>query len=359
MSAASLLSSAHSFASVNEPDPAKRKEHAAKAKRWAERAAELVPGGAGDGALAVYYRMVERDAARALPFAQNEVRALPNDANGHNRVGACLAEFGRVQESLAAYDRALALDPLNVRVLHNRIIDFALLRRGPEFEDAAARSLELGGKNVDPNLIDDFRFRLTGELPRAIEELDATVPERQLLLWYGRRFAELLAASDQTVAQFAVLSPYSRWIFFRLRAGAYRQLGRAEPLATTAREMLACAETVAPDRGGDHVEYDQLRLWALAFGDQRDAALAAGRCYVEAASGPGQAAARWEREHELAQIYAWFGRKKECVEILTRLIRLPTLITVPYLKLAPDWDNVRDDPGFQALLADPRNSKPL
>ena len=359
VSAASLLSSAYSYASVNEPDATKRKEHAAKAKRWAERAAELVPGGAGDGALAVYYGMVERDAVRSLAFAENEVRALPNDANGHNRVGAILAEFGRFSEAIAAYERALTLDPLNVRVLYNRVFSFAALRRLPEFEAAVARSLEFGGKNVDRNEYAEFRYRLTGKLPETFEPLGGPRPGPPLMLWYARRFDEVIAVADAALARLEQLPPERRFNFFRLKGAACRGLGRSDLLATTAREMLAYAETQVPAGGGDRSDYDRLRMWALAFADQRDAALIAGRRYVEATSGPGRVSERWEREHELAQIYAWFGRKKECVEILTKLIRLPTLITVPYLKLAPDWDNVRDDPGFQALLADPRNSEPL
>jgi hypothetical protein len=69
---------------------------------------------------------------------------------------------------------------------------------------------------------------------------------------------------------------------------------------------------------------------------------------------------RWKREVILAEVYAHAGLKRECVELLAKLINRPgARITVPMLRLDPDWDNVRDDPAFQALLADPKNSAPL
>jgi hypothetical protein len=38
---------------------------------------------------------------------------------------------------------------------------------------------------------------------------------------------------------------------------------------------------------------------------------------------------------------------------------VPSGLTVPMLKVDPVWDNVRDNAGFKALLADPKNSAPL
>ena len=60
---------------------------------------------------------------------------------------------------------------------------------------------------------------------------------------------------------------------------------------------------------------------------------------------------RWASELGLATIHASFGDQPECVEILKRLLLVPSGETVTNLRLAPDWDNVRDDPAFQALLA--------
>ena len=68
---------------------------------------------------------------------------------------------------------------------------------------------------------------------------------------------------------------------------------------------------------------------------------------------------RWTREIALAKIHACVQRPRECVELLADLLREPCGLTVPMLRVDPDWDNVREDAGFKALLADPKNSAPL
>jgi hypothetical protein len=44
---------------------------------------------------------------------------------------------------------------------------------------------------------------------------------------------------------------------------------------------------------------------------------------------------------------------------LSKLLRVPSGLTVPMLRVDPAWDNVREDTRFKALLADPKNSAPL
>ena len=61
----------------------------------------------------------------------------------------------------------------------------------------------------------------------------------------------------------------------------------------------------------------------------------------------------------MAEIYAYLGRPRECAEVLAELLRVPCGLTVPILKIDPVWDPVRNDPGFKALLVDPKNLAPL
>jgi hypothetical protein len=90
-----------------------------------------------------------------------------------------------------------------------------------------------------------------------------------------------------------------------------------------------------------------------------DEAIAAAKRAVAAVSAESHVKLHWEREIALAKIYAAANRPRECVELLAKLLRMPSKITVPMLKVEPDWDNVREDPAFKALLADPKNSAPL
>ena len=49
----------------------------------------------------------------------------------------------------------------------------------------------------------------------------------------------------------------------------------------------------------------------------------------------------------------------ECLALLKKLLAAPTGLTVPLLRNSPEWDDLRGDAGFEALLADPKNHAPL
>ena len=55
----------------------------------------------------------------------------------------------------------------------------------------------------------------------------------------------------------------------------------------------------------------------------------------------------------LAEIQAQAGAPGKAVEILARLLSMPAgeLVSIARLKIDPVWDPIRNDPGFQQLLA--------
>lgn len=359
MSAASLAASAYCYLYVNAPDGPAGRELAAKARHWAERAAQLVPGGAGEGALSVYYSLVERDSERAFVHAQNEVRALPNDANGHNRVATGLRAQGRLQEAVASYERALELDPLSARVLLNRVSLFGQLRRRPEFEAAVTACLELGGEHLNRAVIADFRFRLTGELPDNLENLDGqTFSGRLRMLWYGRRFEEMLQAAREEIAGLGKLVPARQIDALRAEVLATKALGREDEFSRAARRF---GDEVRRriGRGDFSAGYGEaIEAEAAQYAGEEERAVLLLRRLIGAAK-PAQVNLRWGYEEALAGVYAWFGRGDECVALLERLVAVPSGITVPLLEREPKWDPVRNHPGFRALVATPKNAEPL
>jgi TolB-like protein len=363
MFAANALSIAYSYAFSSarglEGDQRRkfRDQYKAEAKRWAERSSQLVPGGAGDGALAVYYSMVERDAGQAIVYAQNEVKALPNDANGHNRVANSLIGFGRVQEAVESFNRALALDPLNGRMVHNIPGTYLRLRRPAEFEVAKNRSLAVHGRALSPNNYAWAEYQLTGKLPKQFAERDP-VGFRAYFLFASRKWADLLTLVDAQLAGPKV-STQVRVSSQLWRARALQGLRQTDAAHAAAREVLSGSEEVAPSPGEPRGEYEKLRVAALQMAGRREEAIAQARLLVAGARAPSQVAARWEYELNLAEVLAWFGEVSESVSLLGRLLQVPSGLTVPFLEVDPAWDNLRDDPGFKALLADPKNKAPL
>ena len=53
----------------------------------------------------------------------------------------------------------------------------------------------------------------------------------------------------------------------------------------------------------------------------------------------------------VAMIYAWTGEKDRAVDQLKRSVQLPAGGSYGELKLFPQWDPLRGDPGFESIVA--------
>ncbi len=68
-----------------------------------------------------------------------------------------------------------------------------------------------------------------------------------------------------------------------------------------------------------------------------------------------------QREETLARIEVHFGDKDNAIAALQHLLNIPygpPPVTPALLRIDPDWDNLRDDPRFQKLVASPAPKAP-
>jgi tetratricopeptide (TPR) repeat protein len=321
--------------------------HAAESKRWSETASRLVAGGAGDAALAQYYLMIMRDGERALPLAQNAIRALPNDPDGYAMAGYALGLFGRRSEAVGLLRRATELDAGVSLYWSGLLADLSLLRRVHEVEEVLR-----GRHNASVGGIMIARFRIAATLPVPGETPAVNLGAEWR--WRLREFADVIAAVDASGA----VSDEVKLVQLGRKCDALRRSGRTGEAETVAREMIVVAERLqgAPDFGPSPKAGYQAQAW-LRTG-RTDDALAAARRFIDAVP-ESNAGTRWTREITLAEMLAYLNRPRECVELVAKLLRVPSGLTVPMLKVDPTWDNVREDAAFKALLADPKNSAPL
>jgi TolB-like protein len=352
MPAASLISEAQRNLFWKTTDPAEKIRHASEAKRWAETASRLMPGGGGNAALSLYYSSVEIDYEHSRILAEEAIRALPNDAKMHDFASFPLLGLNRPDESLSELKKAISLDPLDVILWENVAGLLADLRRADEFELTRARCLELAGNTGDRTRLTRDLYVIKGELPTG------SAGQGDDWLWRRRKFAEELASLESELS----LPDSNEVIRFDLllkKSDVLHRLGRESQAAAAATAARAVAATLEPQAEFDPSEKDLRLSLALARLGNPEESISACRHYVEARSPATQTNDRWGREVHLAEIYAYLDRPGECVGVLAQLLRVPCGLTVPILKIDPVWDPVRNDQGFKALLLDPKNLAPL
>jgi hypothetical protein len=198
-------------------------------------------------------------------------------------------------------------------------------------------------------------FTLDGALPDSVDQISSPT-EQAVWLWRSRRFGPLLALCDAQLA--AATKGVTRFTWLRRKTDALLRLERKDEALKIAREALAVAQALQVGPKVGLPAADGRLAIALARCGNADEAIAKAHAQVEAMPSV-SLGRRWTREIELAEIYAFLGHKSDCVELLAKLLRVPSGLTVPMLKVDPTWDNVREDAGFKALLADPKNSAAL
>jgi len=352
MPAASLVSEAHRNIFLYATDPAEKIRHASEAKRWAETASSLMPGGGGDAALSLYYSSIEIDYEHARILAEGAIRGLPNDAKIHNFAAFPLIGLNRPDEALSEFKKAISLDPLDAILWENVAWLLANLRREDEFQLARSRYLELTGGDGRRSRFAWELYVIKGELPKG------SVGQEDEWLWRGREFPEELASLESELSQ-PGLSEVTRFDLLLRKSDVLHRMGREPQAAAAATAARAAAAILEPQAEFDPSGKDLRLSLALARLGDPEGSIAACRRYVDALSPTTQTNARWGREVRLAEIYAYLDRPRECASLLAELLRVPCGLTVPILKIDPAWDQVRNDPGFRALLADPKNLAPL
>ena len=306
------------------------------------------------------YHYQRRDYAAATAELALAGRTLPNESRIPELTGYMLRRQGHWEESTRSLEGALALDPRNFVLLGQLAQSYLSLHRYADQERLLQRMLAI--KPGDPftqlrlaevplNARADLRpyqatlATLLAEHPDLASELDNPdfAEYERSPAAYARALSHL--PPEGSVAPGGFLIPRA------LYEGAYARFQgdavRARDAFTAARVEVAKAVAARPDSA---VALSDLGLIDAGLG-RKEEALAEGRRACEmlpvakdAIVGPGQLA-------NLANIYAWTGEKAAAVETLTALLRVPYALSYGALKLDPQWDDLRGDPGFEALVA--------
>jgi tetratricopeptide (TPR) repeat protein len=286
---------------------------------------------------------------------------LPNDAWVFQLTGFIQRRQGRWEESTQNLERALDLDPRNLRLLRQIAILYDDLRRYAEQQAVLDRALALRPDDLEvkvdrANVEIDWKAN-TAPVHQLINEIHAKDPaaiQSVADYWLLCALAErdpaaagsaLAALGDNSVGTEKV--KYGPRLMEGLVGRMAKDDAKARAAFTAARAEQEKLVRSNPDDAG---ALGILGLIDAGLG-RKEEALREGWRAVEllpvekdARSGPAMIVC-------LARIAAWVGDNDLACEQLARASRLPSSVSYGDLKLMPWWDPLRGDPCFEKIVA--------
>ena len=354
------LAEAHDELAFHEDDA---KTDLALAKSAIDTAFRLKPdAGEAHLALAVHFYHGYRDydkAHRELALAR---RTLPNDARVFEWSGLIDRRQGRWDEAARELDRAIELDPQNVKILLSVAVTTELMRNYVRERAIVDRIISLEPNNVehrarraridfleraDLRPLHDFSEKFQGRL---------AWPENftGLFAWFERHADEAEHASTamgdpgfgprgldpRTVGGARFSRPVVQGLLARMKGDA-----AAAQIAFTAARALQekYLDGRSPNLG-------ILGLIDAALG-QKEEALREGRRAVELARAENDSFDSADVLYFYAVICAWTGERDVAIEQLKTLAIIPGGVSYGDIRLNPYWDSLRGDPRFERCVA--------
>ncbi len=336
--------------------------HEERARTLAEEALHRAPHlGEAHLALGLYNYRISHDDSVALQKLELARGTLPNNAEIPQVMGAIYRRQGRWRDALAAFVRVRELDPRRAH-FGDGPETLRFLRQWQAAREAYQRGLQLEPQREEGWL--GFAYlqyvekgnataaRATLEqLPAELKAKAAVQEARWDYAMAARDFTALEQVTpDRSGDDFPGLAP-TAW-FQGCAAIAQGEMEKGRSLLAGIKPLYQAGVHEHPD---DPLAHFLLGKLLALLGEKEEAIQEARRAVqlcpesLDAVAGPRYATG-------LAFVYAWTGEREEAVNLLSRLLTTPaaTGVTMTHLRLGWEWEPLRADPRFQALLAKPQ-----
>lgn len=329
-----------------------------------QRALALAPDLAEAHVAAGFYHLWGRsDQGAGLIEFQHALALNPQDAVAQRAIGLILARQGRLDDAVAAFEHALTLDPRNVETLIPLAHAHADQHRYDLADQTLARALA-----IDPTAAwawgerDDLKYLATGDADKMLAMTNAAphdvlanpnyLFQRVIALRYKRDYdgvRRLLSASTGAAAVSA--ADACVWRADNEWAAGNHALAHTVYLSCA---LLLQAQIADADDAGLHGELG----WVLARLGRTADALREGQRGVHLRPIDQDWTGGAYALLQMGRIHAELGQIDEAVAILDELLASPHGRVVSAASLAhdPDWDAIRKDPKFVAMLQRHRKS---
>ncbi|WP_158608395.1 tetratricopeptide repeat protein [Stagnimonas aquatica] len=305
------------------------------------------------------YWVEQRYAAAYASFEQLRQR-YPNDAEPAYALALIARRLGRWQDSLKHFEASLALDPVNAPALAEWGLTLMGLRRFDAALTTFDRALELSPADAQLLGRKASAYLALGRLPEAeallkglpLEAWDY-VGAAQFTLWQYQRRTDAIIAAQQGFLQ--ALDPgadFDRGLYLAFLGWVQRSAGQQAPAERSFRQARSALTSVVETQPDNYAAWSSLASAEAGLGDL-EATERAGQRAIKILNAMDDAYWSPVMEEFLARAEAGLGRADLAVPRLRRLLNTAYgewPLTETDLRLSPDWDPIRTDPSFQALL---------
>jgi len=323
-------------------------------------------------ALGYYQYWVLRDYVAAKTTFERVSEMLSGSSEAPAALARVMRREGNWNQSIAYFERAVALDPRNVALLVDVAETYGLVRQFSAALKLYDRVLDISPNDPNVMTVKASIYQAQGNLQGAAKLLseidgqapsDATFVRNITQLRFERNYGEAVRRLQARLAQFHYDSEYKKaaaqvdLAFIQRVAGDWAGAKVTTEQSRDILERLYRDESHMP-RGRAELAADLSRAYAV-MGEKDSALKIAAHAIMllprakDPKLGPGF-------EENLALIQTMFGENGQAISTLAQLLQTsynsplygPPPITPALLRLDPLWDPLRNDPRFQELVAE-------
>ena len=332
-------------------------QHLAAAKDAAETALRLEPNREEARlALARYYYHGLSDYRRTEQELSSIPSSAPHEVEFFTLASLVERRLGKFAASIRDGEKAVELDPQNGALAVSLMQTYSGLRRFDHAERAANAAIaRLPGASTNGVLVVKNEAALgMGNVEGARAALDSIHDKDEMDYQAARLWLYLMERDYSGAKAFAakatdeVKRMPSFWLIVAMVAHAQGNLEEARQANAEAKRIALASLLQRPD--------NPEALGELAFAEaalgRKEEALRHARHATEILPPSADALAGPMCENRLAQVLAVTGDRDGAFDKLGKLVKLPFGLNHGDLKLNPMWDDLRDDPRFDRILAE-------